>query len=95
MKATIFTGKSFGHRQLNKHPLEEVKEAKRLIDEKKDFSTFTNSPEFCLCAKNYGEDMGFEVEFLIDGFSVGSDLEQVMAHFSEAFDYLDKITITK
>lgn len=73
------------------HPLNEVKAAQRTILRKKSTDCYSNSPDFVSTMKYFGEKEGVQVEFFLDGISLGNNIEPIFEDFNRALDYMDKI----
>ena len=93
MKITIHSGESIENkckRQL--HPLTEVKEAMKILDETKaDVNVYSNSTDFTSAIYHYGNKLGFEVEIMLNGVSLGDNLDELFKDFNKALTLLDTI----
>jgi hypothetical protein len=93
MKAKIYAGTSIEDKcRKQLHPFSEVLKAKSIIDSKENIMTYSNSPDFISTIKHYGEKIGYECEFFLDGKSFGNDIEPLFEDFNKALDLLDTIT---
>ena len=93
MKITIHSGESVENkckRQL--HPLTEVKEAMKILDETKtDVKVYSNSTDFTSAIYYYGKNLGFDVEIMLNGVSLGDNLDELFKDFNKSLSLLDAI----
>lgn len=88
----IYSGISVEHKcRQQLHPLNEVNAAKKLIMAKRSIECYSNSPDFISTIKYMAEKVGIEVEFHLDGVSVGNNIEPIFEDFNRAFDKMDVI----
>jgi len=73
------------------HPITEVnKVIERLNHKDSSLRFYSNSPDFIKAVKYYGEKIGYECEFFLDGTSHGNDIEPLFEDFNRAYDLLEK-----
>ena len=74
------------------HPLNEVKNAKEIVDLNKSIDCYSNSSDFVSTVKYYGLEKGVKTEFYIDGKSCDDDIEPVFENFNKSlFETLKNI----
>jgi hypothetical protein len=91
IKISVYCGISVQNNCVDEHPLLDVQKAIELIDRKQSTYTYTNSPDKVLTLKHYGEEKGIELEFFLDGVSLGNNIEPIFADFNKAHDLLISI----
>lgn len=73
------------------HPLNEVKNAKEIVDLNKSIDCYSNSSDFVSTVKYYGLEKGVKTEFYIDGKSCDDDIEPVFENFNKSFDLMNEL----
>ena len=73
------------------HPLSEVKKAKEIMSLNKSIDCYSNSPDFVSAIKYIAEKNDVNVEFFLNGKSVGVDIEPIFEDFNKSFTFLDEM----
>ncbi len=74
-----------------KHPLNDVRMANEIVESKQSIDCYSNSPDFVSAIKYLAEKKSINIEFFLDGESVGDDIEPIFANFNSAFDLLNNL----
>ncbi len=95
-KIKIYCGKSIQNKcGMQLHPIQEVENAKILIDSNKDEMAYSNNPDFVSAIKYIGKKQNVETEFFLDGISCGDDIEPIFADFNKALDMINEFGATE
>ncbi len=70
------------------HPLNDVKEAQKIIMAKKSVDCYSNSPDFVSTIKYLGEKENVQTEFFLNGLSFGNNIDPIFGDFNKAMDYM-------
>lgn len=93
MKVTIYSGISVEDKcgkQL--HPLTEAKNAKDILDKATDDITiYSNSTDFISVVYHYVIKTDHELEFILDGVSLGSDIDLLFWDFNRSFAIFEEL----
>ena len=93
IKITVHSGINIEGKCNNQmHPLNEVKNALRLINLNRSFELYSNSPDFIMAIKYIGQERGITTEFILDGVSYGNDIEPTFKSFNQSLDLLNELT---
>ena len=94
LKAKIYCGLTVEDKCKSQlHPLNEVKNAKKLIDSKNNIVTYSNSTDFIAMIKYYGEQEGYSCEFFLDGVSFGNDIEPIFDNLNKSLSFMDNVVL--
>ena len=74
-----------------KHPLNEVKRAKEIIESGKSIDCYSNSPDFVSAIKYISSRHFIKSEFFLNGESLGDDIEPIFEDFNKSFTLLDAL----
>ena len=88
----VYSGESIEDKcRTQKHPLNEVKRAKEIIDLNKSIDCYSNSPDFVSTIKYLSDKYSITSEFFLNGESFGNDIEPIFEDFNRAFTLMDSI----
>ena len=68
------------------HPINEAKNAKMIVDKGESIEIYSNSPDFISTIKYYGLCKNINLEFHLDGISLGDDIEPIFKEFNKVFE---------
>lgn len=92
VKIIVYTGETIEHYCLSRHPVSEVKKAKEIIDLNKSNICYSNYSDFIAAIKYLAEQENIEVEFFLNGKSVGSDIEPIFEDLNRSYDLIKELT---
>lgn len=71
------------------HPVNEVKQAKMIIDLNKSTIVYSNSPDFITAIKFLADSKKINIEFYLDGKSCGNEIESIFDDMNRSFKLME------
>lgn len=71
------------------HPVNEVKQAKMLVDLNKSTIVYSNSPDFISAIKYFSDMKKIDIEFHLNGKSCGDDIEPIFEDMNRSFKLIE------
>lgn len=93
-KILVYCGESIDtpdNNRIQLHTLTEVKKAFEFITGTDNFHICSNSPDFVMAMKHFGEKYKVDVEFFLNGVSQGNDIERIFEDFNRAYIHMYEI----
>jgi hypothetical protein len=88
----VYCGESVEDKcESQKHPLNEVKRAKKIVESGKISDCYSNSPDFVSAIKYLSEKNSIKSEFFLNGESFGDNIEPIFEDFNKSFTLLDEL----
>lgn len=88
----VYSGESIEDKcEAQRHPLNEVKRAKEIVESGNTTDCYSNSPDFVSAIKYLSEKHSIKSEFFLNGESFGDDIEPIFEDFNRAFILMDSI----
>lgn len=88
----VYCGKGVtNYLEFQKHPVDEILNAKAIIDIGKSADCYSNSLDFIATIKNYGEFKKVKTNFYLDGEFLGNNIEPILKDFNQSIDLLNEI----